>query len=126
MKMVVTAQSQLDTALQKWMDKGGKVEILEDGTWAYTNSEGITIKYIDGFPDFKEAGLVRQEVEIGEFKNYAIDFKKANMTAPLGKKLRSNTWHHHEDLKTLQEVNKSIHAEFTHRGGVSPKERKIR
>ena len=42
------------------------------------------------------------------------------------KKLRSNTWHHHEDLKTLQEVNKSIHAEFTHRGGVSPKERKIR
>ena len=26
------------------------------------------------------------------------------------KKLRSNTWHHHEDLKTLQEVNKSIHA----------------
>ena len=111
---------------QKWMDKGGKIKILEDGTWAYTNSEGITIKYIDGFPDFKEAGLVRQEVEIGEFKNYAIDFKKANMTAPLGKKLRSNTWHHHEDLKTLQEVNKSIHAEFTHRGGVSPKERKIR
>ena len=42
------------------------------------------------------------------------------------KKLRSNTWHHHEDLKTLQEVNKSIHAEFTHRGGVSSKERKIR
>ena len=32
MKMVATAQSQLDTALQKWMDKGGKVEILEDGT----------------------------------------------------------------------------------------------
>lgn len=92
------------------MDKGGKIEILEDGTWVYTNSEGITIKYIDGFPDFKEAGLVRQEVEIGEFKNYAIDFKKANMTAPLGKKLRSSTWHHHEDLKTLQEVNKSIHA----------------
>ena len=109
---------------QKWMDKGGKIEILEDGTWVYTNSEGITIKYIDGFPDFKEAGLVRQEVEIGEFKNYAIDFKKANMTAPLGKKLRSSTWHHHEDLKTLQEVNKSIHAEFTHRGGVSLKKGK--
>ena len=35
------------------MDKGGKIEILEDGTWVYTNSEGITIKYIDGFPDFK-------------------------------------------------------------------------
>ena len=42
------------------------------------------------------------------------------------KKLRSNTWHHHEDLKILQEVNKSIHAEFNHREGVSPKERKIR
>ena len=32
MKMVVTAQSQFDTAPQKWMDKGGKLEILEDGT----------------------------------------------------------------------------------------------
>ena len=40
------------------------------------------------------------------------------------KKLRSNTWNHHEDLKTLQEVNKSIHAEFTHRGGVSLKKGK--
>lgn len=40
------------------------------------------------------------------------------------KKLRSNTWNHYEDLKTLQEVNKSIHAEFTHRGGVSLKKGK--
>ena len=40
------------------------------------------------------------------------------------KKLRSNTWHHHEDLKTLQEVNKSIRAKFTHRGGVSLKKGK--
>ncbi|XHJ04879.1 HNH endonuclease [Staphylococcus epidermidis] len=32
-----------------------------------------------------------------------------------------NTWHHHEDGKTMQEVNKKIHREFTHRGGTSLK-----
>ncbi|WP_081469204.1 HNH endonuclease [Vibrio rotiferianus] len=30
-----------------------------------------------------------------------------------------NTWRHHENGVTMQEVLKAIHAEFTHRGGVS-------
>ena len=40
------------------------------------------------------------------------------------KKTTKYTWYHHEDLKTLQEVNKSIRAKFTHRGGVSLKKGK--
>ena len=80
MKMVVTAQSQLDTALQKWMDKGGKVEILEDGTWAYTNSEGITIKYIEGFSDFKNGipPQVKKEfvLFIKQVKNYLANLAR--------------------------------------------------
>ena len=98
MKMVVTAQSQLDTALQKWMDKGGKVEILEDGTWAYTNSEGITIKYIEEFSDFKNGipPQVKKEfvIESG-FEERLKDFCKVG-DAGVG-----NTWHHHQDGKTI-------------------------
>ncbi|WP_445375112.1 HNH endonuclease [Photorhabdus tasmaniensis] len=30
-----------------------------------------------------------------------------------------NTWHHHENGRTMQEVPKNIHKPFTHRGGVS-------
>ncbi|MCG1103797.1 HNH endonuclease [Staphylococcus epidermidis] len=32
-----------------------------------------------------------------------------------------NTWHHNEDGKTMQEVNKKIHRESTHRRSMSLK-----
>ncbi|WP_082038733.1 HNH endonuclease [Vibrio rotiferianus] len=48
------------------------------------------------------------------------DFGKADASAPKGTAdYVRNTWHHHEDGVTMQEVPKAIHAEFTHRGGVS-------
>lgn len=72
-----------------------------------------------GFPDFKSAGLVRQEVQIGKFNRYDIDFAKADELAPDGPKLDENTWHHHQDLSTLQEVNKEMHRRFRHMGGMS-------
>ena len=98
------------------MDKGGKIEILEDGTWVYTNSEGITIKYIDGFPDFKNGipPQVKKEFVIeGGFEGRSKDFSKAG-DAGIG-----NTWHHHQDGKTLQAVDRDTHRQFTHRGGIS-------
>ncbi|WP_193385096.1 HNH endonuclease, partial [Rhodanobacter spathiphylli] len=42
-------------------------------------------------------------------------------SAPLGPKLYENTWHHHQNGTTMEEVNKIIHSRFTHRGGVSIK-----
>ena len=30
-----------------------------------------------------------------------------------------NTWHHHQDGKTLQAVDRAMHRQFTHRGGIS-------
>ncbi|QNQ18829.1 HNH endonuclease [Kosakonia sp. SMBL-WEM22] len=30
-----------------------------------------------------------------------------------------NTWHHHQNGTTMQEVPSRIHRKFTHRGGVS-------
>ena len=72
--------------------------------------------------DFKGAGLVRQEVDIGKFKDYITDFKKADALAPNGpRNAVKNTWHHSQDGHTLQEVNKVIHKEFTHRGGMALK-----
>ena len=72
--------------------------LYEDGTWAYTNSEGITIKYIEGFSDFKNGipPQVKKEfvIESG-FEERLKDFCKAG-DAGVG-----NTWHHHQDGKTI-------------------------
>ena len=104
---------------QKWLNKNGQISIDKNGTWKYTNSNGQSVKYPNGYPDFKEAGGVKQEIDIGKFSDYATDFKKADLLAPNGPRDPvKNTWHHSQDGHTLQEVNKSIHKQFTHRGGM--------
>ncbi len=102
----------------KWKGKGGKVEVLEDGTWRYTDKNGNVVDYKNGYPDL--SSYERQRVEIEDLKgNHSTDFTKADKAAPKGPKLDENTWHHNEDMKTMQEVPKDIHRKFTHRGGVS-------
>ncbi|UNP78337.1 WXG100 family type VII secretion target [Bacillus nitratireducens] len=106
---------------EKWQKKGGEIEISEEGIWTYIDWEipPNRVSYPGGFPDFKSAGLVRQEVPIGEFNRYDIDFAKADELAPNGPKLDENTWHHHQDLTTMQEVSKEMHRRFRHMGGMS-------
>jgi hypothetical protein len=106
---------------EKWLNKGGKIEIDEDGTWTYIDWEvpPNKVSYPQGFPDFKYAGFVKQEVKIGKFEKYDIDFARADELAPNGPKSDENTWHHHEDLTTMQEVNKEMHRRFRHKGGMS-------
>ncbi|MGM0923929.1 MAG: hypothetical protein ACQEWW_22430 [Bacillota bacterium] len=36
----------------RWIEKGGKVEIDEAGTWIYTNKNGQSVSYTGGYPDF--------------------------------------------------------------------------
>lgn len=91
----------------KWQKKGGEIKIDENGTWIYTNKDGIKVAYKKGYPDFKRAGLVEQEVDINSFNDYYTDFKKADAFAERKKRIE-NTWHHHEDGKTMQEVNKKF------------------
>lgn len=105
--------------VKKWIAKGGKIDVDSEGTWTYTNPDGVSVGYPGGFPDFKSAGFVRQEVNIGPIKNYDHDFKLADETAPFGKKLDTSTWHHYQDAQTMQEVPSLIHRQFTHRGGMS-------
>ncbi|NQK93772.1 HNH endonuclease [Streptococcus suis] len=52
---------------------------------------------------------------INGFETRAKDFSKAGKSDP------ENTWHHHQDGKTLQLVDRKIHRRFTHRGGISIK-----
>lgn len=126
-KIVKLTEEQLSTKPpysrdpEKWQRKGGKIEISEEGIWTYIDWEipPNHVSYPGGFPDFKTAGLVKQEVPIGKFTRYDIDFAKADELAPNGPKLDENTWHHHQDLATMQEVNKEIHRRFRHMGGMS-------
>ncbi|MGG3233527.1 HNH endonuclease [Priestia flexa] len=105
----------------KWQKKGGKIEIDEEGTWTYTDWEipPNRVSYPGGFPDFKSAGMVKQEVPIGKFERYDLDFAKADELAPNGLKSDENTWHHHQGLTTMQEIDKEMHRRFRHMGGMS-------
>lgn len=104
----------------KWMKKGGSITIDEDGTWTYHDWEGNSVRYPNGYPDFKEAGMVKQEVQLDNFESYSKDFSKADELAPHGPMNKEvNTWHHHQDGTTMQEVNKKLHRRFTHIGGMS-------
>ncbi len=101
--------------------KGGSVEV-KDGVWIYTNKAGQSVSYPGGFPDFKAAGFVKQEVKLTDgFQGYTKDFAAADAQAVAAGKPRSatSTWHHHEDGVTMQEIDAGIHAQFTHMGGMA-------
>lgn len=106
---------------KEWIKKGGKVEVLEDGTWKYTDWEGNVVNYKNGHPDF--SNYSRQKVDIGKQKgDHYHDYKNAEKMSkeiPPKKPNDETTWHHHEDGKHMMEVNKKIHDRFTHSGGVS-------
>ena len=80
---------------------------------------GISVKYIDGYPDFRGAGLVLQMVNIGGFGNRRSDARKADKLAPNGPRNADSVWHHSQDGFTMEEVNYDIHRRFTHKGGIS-------
>ena len=115
---VLQTKPKYSPVADKWLEKGGKITI-ENGEWKYTNSQGTSVTYKNGYPDFKGSGHVKQEVDIGEFNNRAADFKKANKLSGGLKDPVNNMWHHLENGKTLQEVNASIHRQFNHQGGIS-------
>ena len=104
----------------RWFKDGGQISLDENGVWTYTDENGVSVNYKDGYPDFKSAGVVKQEVKIGAFKRYGIDFKKADkMTADHPRDFDNNTWHHSEDGETLQQIKREIHKKFSHQGGMS-------
>ncbi|EEM8097204.1 hypothetical protein DER63_20255 [Salmonella enterica] len=114
-------------AEDKWKKKGGTIDKSKgDGNWTYTDWEGNTVPYADGHPDYKngtnadgEKVFVRQSVDIDNMEgNYTTDYDKANQGAAVPKK-DENIWHHHQNMKTMEEVDGKIHNRFTHKGGCS-------
>ncbi|NEK83780.1 MAG: hypothetical protein G3W58_21545 [Pantoea ananatis] len=110
--------------MSKWLDKGGTVWQETDGrAWVYQDWEGNVVRYPDGYPDFTP--YERQSVDVPDLKgdhskSPGGDFGKADAQASKGMaNYDVNTWHHHENGVTMQEVPKKIHRRFTHRGGVS-------
>jgi hypothetical protein len=103
----------------KWQKKGGKITIDENGTWTYHDWDSNSVTYPDGYPDYKSADMVKQEVDIGEFESYPKDFSKADELAPNGPMEDTSTWHHHQNGTTMQEIESSLHDRFRHRGGMS-------
>lgn len=103
----------------KWFKKNGTISIDDEGVWTYHDWEGKSVSYPDGYPDFKSAGMVEQEVNIGPFQGYNKDFPRGDELAPNGPISESSTWHHHQDGVTLQEVLTKLHERFRHRGGMS-------
>ena len=119
--------------LDKWTKKGGTVKIDEDGAWLYTNKKEQTVRYPNGYPDFTEyvhPTVKPVEIEIASPTNRPLDYKNANIEAGLSKDSDPPVpaldkppvgyiWHHHQDGKTMILVDKDIHRQFTHTGGVS-------
>lgn len=116
-----------------WRAKGGKIYERSFGRVTYENPQGVRVNYNrKGFPDFKPHTVQKTTLSDG-FVNRSADFRLANQQTGLGQfgaKSPSNvsiggrpadnyTWHHHQDMKTMQLVPRSIHREFTHMGGDS-------
>ena len=109
---------------KSWLEQGGRIHIDKNGNWIYTDASGISVRYKDGHPDFGEAGLVWQEIIVQGFQGYSADFRRANQLAPYGMiDAKNHTWHHMQDGHTLQEVDKIVHRQFTHQGGMAKRRR---
>ncbi|MYL45248.1 hypothetical protein GLV94_06295 [Virgibacillus halodenitrificans] len=125
-------------APDKWTKKGGTVKIDEEGTWVYINKKGQSVRYPNGYPDFTEYAhptVKPVEIEFARPTNRPLDYKSANIKAGLNRDTdppvallneapEGYTWHHHQDGKTMILVDKKIHREFTHAGGISVINRK--
>ncbi len=104
--------------IAKWYKKGGAIEQLDNGDWKYTDWLFNSIIYQGKFPNFTPHQ--RQQVDIQNMKgNHTTDYIAASRAAPKGKALKQNTWHHNQNLTTMQEVPEDIHARFTHFGACS-------
>jgi hypothetical protein len=121
---------------KKWIKNGGTIKQNKDGTTTYTNKDGKSVTYNrDGYPDFTPYSHPKVnpvKIEVAYPENRKQDFRRSNEAAGLNKNSdppvpkmdeppEGYTWHHHEDGTTMILVEKDIHAEFSHTGGVSTK-----
>jgi hypothetical protein len=81
----------------------------------------------DGYPDFSPYSVTGGNVKIDMAGNYTTDFTEATKLARkngvpediLSKIGSEYTWHHSEDMRTMQLVPRDIHRAVRHDGGIS-------
>ncbi|WP_236347725.1 HNH endonuclease, partial [Paenibacillus plantiphilus] len=110
------------------------MKLNKDGSTTYTNKEGKSVTYNkDGYSDFTPYAhptVKPVKIEVAYPENRKQDFRRANEEVKLNKDSDPSvpksdeppdgyTWHHHEDGTTMILVEKDIHADFSHTGGVS-------
>jgi hypothetical protein len=124
--------AQIQEAVAKWVDelRGGKAQgavpapttvpasIPRNAHLAGKKHPKTGVPFdLDGYPDFKAAGVVTAEVKITPTGSRAGDFRTANGAAGLDRTPEGYTWHHHQDGTTMQLVPRQIHADTGHTGG---------
>ncbi|TDR52797.1 HNH endonuclease, partial [Paenilisteria rocourtiae] len=139
-KKIMETKPMNSPVLEKWIKKGGSISIDSKGTWSYTNKNGQTVRYPNGYPDFKDyrhPNVEPVKIKVASPKNPQADFKAANLEAKLDKNSQppvpelskppiGYTWHHHEDGRTMELVEAKIHKDFRHIGGQSAVNGKIK
>ena len=71
----------------------------------------------DGFPDFSSVSV--RDVKITFTGKARLDEAAANAAAGLKATPPKMTWHHHQDMTTMQLVPRDIHRATGHTGGFS-------
>jgi A nuclease of the HNH/ENDO VII superfamily with conserved WHH len=72
----------------------------------------------DGFPDFKAAGVVKNEQNFPHTGKRETDFSIANQKAGYSDTPNGMTWHHHQDGYRMQLVPEGIHRATAHTGSI--------
>lgn len=107
----------------KWRADGGTVTPRRGGGVTYRNADGVSVNYNSkGYPDFRPHAIDKTTLP-GGFQNRPADFRAANAQtgrAQYGSRSPPNqTWHHHENGKTMLLLPRDIHKQFTHAGGIA-------
>ena len=106
----------------------GKTKYLDDTELAKKYPEGV--KFTEaGYPDFSNYAVTTVKFEFPSAEalkantclnaNYNHDFTMANKAAGLESTPIGYTWHHNEDMQTMQLIPTDLHQAIRHSGGVS-------
>ena len=103
---------------KRWYEKNGSMlvqNINGKPTLIYINAEGTAVPYPDGWVDFKAAGGVSGEYDIGAFQERSHDKIAANQMRGRALIVEEEIGHHAHT--TMQDVRTDWHKQFTHYGG---------
>lgn len=79
--------------------------------------DGVAISY-EGCPEFELYALAKIELAHGFGPSRGVDFKQADAAAGFDKRPPNTTWHHSEDGRTMYLLDRDLHADVPHWGGV--------